>query len=92
VLESSLGRRGTMSCKKCASSSQRSFKSEMSIAFREHENVNRAPVYICQDILVCVDCGYIELSLPPAKLEQLKQEALGPDSQRRFGQDGSVDS
>jgi hypothetical protein len=81
-----------MSCKKCASSSQRSFKSEMSIAFREHENVNRAPVYICQDILVCLDCGYIELSLPPAKLEQLKQEAPGPDSQRRFSQDGSVDS
>jgi len=81
-----------MPCQKCGASSQRSFKSEMSIAFRGHENVNRAPVYICQDILVCLDCGYIELSLPPAKLEHLKQEARGPDSQRRSGQDGSVNS
>ena len=59
----------------------------MTIAFREHENVNRAPVYICQDIAVCLDCGHLELSLPPAKLEQLKQEALGPDSRRSFGQE-----
>ena len=81
-----------MPCQKCGASSQRSFKSEMSIAFREHENVNRAPVYICQDILVCLDYGYIELSLRPAKLEQFKQGELRPDSQRRFGQDGSVDS
>jgi hypothetical protein len=81
-----------MPCQKCGSSSQRSFKSEMSIAFREPENVNRAPVYICQDILVCLDCGYIGLGLPPAKLEQLKQEVRGPDSQRCFGQDGSVNS
>jgi hypothetical protein len=81
-----------MSCKRCASRNQPGFKSEMTIAFREHENVNRAPVYICQDILVCLDCGYVELSLPPAKLEQLKQEALGPDSRRRFAHGGSVDS
>jgi hypothetical protein len=69
-----------MSCKKCASGNQRSFKSEMAIAFREHENVNRAPVYFSQDIAVCLDCGYLELNLPPAKLEQLKQDASGPAS------------
>jgi hypothetical protein len=81
-----------MPCKKCASSNQRSFKSEMTIAFRESENVNRAPVYFSQDVAVCLDCGHLELSLPPAKLEQLKQEAMGPDSRRGFGQDGSVNS
>jgi hypothetical protein len=65
-----------MPCKKCASSNERSFKSEMTLAFRELENVNRAPLYVSQDISVCLDCGHIELTLPPAKLEQLKQEAL----------------
>jgi hypothetical protein len=81
-----------MSCKKCASSAQRIFNSEMTIAFRDLENVNRAPVYICQDISVCLDCGHVELSLPPAKLEQLKHEAVGLNSQSRSGQDGSVGS
>jgi hypothetical protein len=81
-----------MSCRKCASSNQRIFKSEMTIAFREHENVNQAPVYVCQDISVCLGCGHIELALPPAKLDQLKQEALGPNSRSRSAQKGSVDS
>jgi hypothetical protein len=72
-----------MPCGKCASNNQRGFKSEMSLAFRELENVDRAPLYVSQDISVCLDCGHIELTLPPAKLEQLKQEALQPRTKRR---------
>ncbi|HWO30233.1 MAG TPA: hypothetical protein VNO32_15680 [Candidatus Acidoferrum sp.] len=72
-----------MPCKKCASNNERSFKSEMTLAFREHENVDRTPLYVSQDILVCLDCGHIELTLPTAKLEQLKQEALKQHKQSR---------
>jgi hypothetical protein len=72
-----------MSCKKCASANERSFKSEMSLAFRELENVDRAPLYVSQDISVCLDCGHVELTLPRAKLELLKREASGPHTQRR---------
>jgi hypothetical protein len=72
-----------MSCKKCASNNERSFKSELTLAFRELENVDRAPLYVSQDISVCLDCGHIELTLPPAKLEQLKQEAQKQHKQRR---------
>jgi hypothetical protein len=72
-----------MSCKKCASSNERSFKSEMTLAFPELENVDRAPLYVSQDISVCLDCGHIELTLPSAKLEQLKQEASKQHKQRR---------
>jgi hypothetical protein len=81
-----------MSCRKCASSNARSFKSEMTVAFRELENVDQAPVYICQDILVYLDCGRVELSLPPAKLAQLRQEVMRPSARRGSGQDGSVES
>jgi hypothetical protein len=72
-----------MSCKKCASSNEQSFKSELTLAFRDVENVDRAPLYVSQDISVCLDCGHIELALPPAKLEQLKREALKQHKQRR---------
>jgi hypothetical protein len=81
VLESSRGRK-SMSCKGCKSGNQRSFRSEMMIAFREPENVNQPPLYICQDIFVCLDCGLIELALPAEKLEQLKQKPLKSFSQR----------
>jgi len=72
-----------MPCKKCASSNERSFKSEMTLAFREPEDVDRAPLYVSQDISVCLDCGHIELTLPAAKLERLKQEASKQHKQRR---------
>jgi hypothetical protein len=72
-----------MSCKKCASNNERSFKSELTLAFRELENVDQAPLYFSQDISVCLDCGHIELTLPSAKLQHLKQEALKQHKQRR---------
>jgi hypothetical protein len=53
-----------MPCRKCASSDERSLKSEMTIAFRELEDVDRAPLYVRQDISVCLNCGRIELTLP----------------------------
>ncbi len=81
-----------MTCKKCASNNQRYFKSEMSIAFRGLENIDRTPIYLCQDVPVCLDCGHLELALPPAKLELLKKAAEGSNSQRSSGQDGTVGS
>jgi hypothetical protein len=81
-----------MPCNRCKSGIQRSFKSEMTIAFREPENVNQAPLYICQDILVCLDCGHIELALPAEKLEQLKQTPLRSISQRRSTHDPTGNS
>jgi len=62
-----------MSCNKCASRNQRGFTGELTVSFSEIENINLAPVYISQDVLVCLDCGHIELILPAAKLEQLKR-------------------
>jgi hypothetical protein len=55
----------------------------MTLAFRELESVDRTPLYVSQDISVCLDCGHIELTLPPAKLEQLKQEASKQHKQHR---------
>ena len=75
-----------MSSKKRASSNERSFQSEMTLAFRELENVDQAPLYVSQDISVCLDCGHIELTLPSEKLEQLKHEGLQQHKQRRSAQ------
>jgi hypothetical protein len=60
-----------------------SFKSEMTRAFPELENVDRAPLSVSQDVLVCLDCAVIKLALRLAKLEQLKQAALRQPKHRR---------
>lgn len=64
----------------------------MSIAFRGLENINRSPIYVCQDVSVCLECGHLELTLPPAKLEPLKETVEEPNSRRGSDQDGTVGS
>jgi len=79
-------------CEKCSSGNLRSFKGELAVAFRGVENVHQAPVYVIQDLWVCLECGYTAINFPPAKLEQLRQRGSEPEAPRSSGQDGSRDS
>ena len=62
-----------MACKSCASEKQQYFSGELSVAFLAVEKLKQAPVYVVQKILVCLDCGYAEINLPTAQLEQLRK-------------------
>jgi len=68
-----------MRCEKCASNSQRTFLAELTTCFKEIQNLRREPVYITQDISVCLDCGHTEFTFPAAELERLKQSVPTPD-------------
>jgi hypothetical protein len=37
------------------------------------KNLNVSPIYLSQEILVCLDCGFAELLVPPAELQELKR-------------------
>jgi len=80
-----------MACKKCASANERSFKAELTAAFKEIESLNRSPVYMSQDILICLDCGHTELTFPPKALEQLQRSPLGRNVLSKANGDGSPD-
>jgi len=62
-----------MACKSCGSEKQRYFSGELSVAFLAIEKLKQAPVYVVQKILVCLDCGYAEINVPTAQLEQLRK-------------------
>ena len=62
-----------MECKSCGSEKQQYFSGELSVAFPAVEKLKQAPVYVVQKILVCLDCGYAELIVPAAELEQLRK-------------------
>lgn len=66
-----------MACKNCASTNERSFKAQLTAAFKEIENLNQSPVYTSQDILICLDCGHAELSFPAKALELLQRTSSG---------------
>jgi hypothetical protein len=78
-----------MACKKCASANERSFKAEVTAAFREIESLNQSPVYMSQDILICLDCGHTELTFPAKALEQLQRTPSGRNTVSRSSRGGS---
>jgi hypothetical protein len=43
----------------------------MDIHFPGLKNVNTAPVLVYPELLVCLDCGYAELTVPEAELALL---------------------
>jgi hypothetical protein len=61
-----------MACKSCASGKQNYFSGELSLAFPTIAKLKLAPVYIIQKVLVCMGCGYAELIVPTAELDQLR--------------------
>ena len=74
-----------MACKNCSSSNERTFQSELTVTCSEFENLSRAPVYVCQAISICLDCGHTELAIPREELEQLKRE---PEQRSRSASQG----
>ena len=79
-----------MICERCQSRNRRSFKAELVATFTGLENVNQAPVYLCQDIRVCLDCGHTELTFPAAKLEHLRLDASASDRRPTSGEEDSA--
>jgi len=62
-----------MSCKNCASDNLQNLKGELNASFPDMKNLAVRPIYVCQEILVCLDCGFTELRLPAAELQQIKR-------------------
>ena len=62
-----------MTCKSCASDNLQSLTGELTASFPDLKNLKASPIYVSREILVCLDCGFIELRLLAAELEQLKK-------------------
>jgi hypothetical protein len=62
-----------MACKRCASERQQFLSAELSLASLRIEELKQAPLYVIQKIPVCLDCGYLELTLPTTELEKLRK-------------------
>jgi hypothetical protein len=62
-----------MSCKICASDNLQNLRGELTASFPGMKNLAVSPIYVSQEILVCLDCGFTELRLPAAELQQIKR-------------------
>ena len=60
-------------CKSCGSVIQKKFSAEMGIHFPELKNIDKSTVWVFPEVIVCLDCGMAEFSVPKDELRQLQQ-------------------
>ena len=62
-----------MACKGCHSDRQRVFNGEIAIHFRGLGGVDQPIVWVFQETVVCLHCGFTEFTVPERELQVLSQ-------------------
>jgi hypothetical protein len=57
-----------MPCRTCGSDNLQKFAAELSASLPNIKDIKIPPVYICQELLVCLACGFAELRVPTNEL------------------------
>lgn len=65
---------GEMPCKVCKSDNLQTLDGELTITQPDLKGLKTAPVYVCRNILVCLDCGFAEIIIPANELRLLKRD------------------
>jgi hypothetical protein len=60
-----------MSCLSCGSKKQAEFSAEMLIHFIGLENLDKPGVWLFPRLLVCLDCGFLQSTVPAPELTSL---------------------
>jgi hypothetical protein len=69
-----------MACKVCKSENTQKFDGELTASLPVLKGLPVPPTYICQSVLVCLDCGFAELVIPTNELQALKKAKAGSAS------------
>jgi hypothetical protein len=64
----------------CSSVNLQRMTGELSASFPDLERVNLPPIYVCKEVMVCLDCGFTELVIPAPELEGFKKGAAASGS------------
>jgi hypothetical protein len=60
-----------MSCLSCGSKKQAEFTAEMLIHFVGLKNIDKPGVWLFPELLVCLDCGFLQSTVPAPELRSL---------------------
>jgi hypothetical protein len=60
-----------MPCQKCGLEQQSKFNAEINVHFPGHESRDKASILIFPELLVCLNCGFTELSISKKDLPSL---------------------
>jgi len=62
-------------CRSCHSSNQSTFNGEIGIHFAGREGWEKPLVWVFPKLLVCLNCGFTEFSIPDAELRRLEESS-----------------
>lgn len=71
-----------MSCRSCQSKNQRVYESEVNIHFPEIDNVKKSPVLAFPNLVICLDCGFVESTITNSELQELVERTRETKSSR----------
>jgi len=66
-----------MPCKNCGSKNEQKLTGELTASLPDPEDVKVSPMYVCQEVLICMDCGFLEMRVPVDKLEPFRKKKTG---------------
>ena len=69
-----------MACKRCGSEAQKQLDAELTATLPNLKGLNTPPVYSADHILVCLDCGFTELTIAKPQLDRLRKAAAASGS------------
>ena len=64
-----------MACALCASDNQATFTAEMNIHSTGMENLDKPSVWVFPELLICLDCGFLQFAVPVTELALLASAA-----------------
>jgi hypothetical protein len=65
-------REAEMSCQSCQSENQSNFNGEIAVHFPGLEGLEKPFVWVFPRLLVCLDCGFTEFTIPETELRVLR--------------------
>jgi hypothetical protein len=79
-------------CPLCSSHNQAEFPSEILMHFTGRKNLDNSGVWVFPILLVCLECGFAQATIPASELAQLAAGAVTSESLvRNAGRDSRVD-
>jgi hypothetical protein len=63
-----------MFCRSCQSTNQSKFPSEVNIHFPGRNNLTKPCVWAFPELVICLDCGFLESRVEDAELRLLAEE------------------
>ena len=62
----------TMACRACNSENLQRMDGELTASLPTLKGLKVSSLYVCQSVLVCLDCGFAELVIPTSELLSFK--------------------